>query len=52
MLEILAPLVWSAAAMKPTTAPSALKIRAMLGERFTVLEFDIMPATSERSASR
>ena len=27
-------------AMKPATAPSAVKIQAVLGERFTVLEFE------------
>ena len=26
--------------MKPATAPSAVKIQAVLGERFTVLEFE------------
>ena len=36
--------------MKPATAPSALKVQAALGERFTVLEFDPLFQHRQRRA--
>ena len=37
--------------MKPATAPSALKVQAVLGERFSVLEFDASTRTAEEAAA-
>jgi prolyl-tRNA editing enzyme YbaK/EbsC (Cys-tRNA(Pro) deacylase) len=37
--------------MKPASAPSALKIQAVLGPRFTVLEFDASTRTSAEAAA-
>ena len=37
--------------MNPATAPSALKIQALLGPRFTVLEFDASTRTSAEAAA-
>ena len=37
--------------MKPAAAPSALKVQAALGERFTVLEFDASTRTAEDAAA-
>ena len=37
--------------LKPAVAPSALKIQAVLGDRFTVLEFDASTRTSEEAAA-
>ncbi len=37
--------------MKPATAPSALKVQAALGPRFTVLEFDASTRTAEEAAA-
>ena len=36
--------------MKPASAPSALKVQAALGPRFTVLEFDASTRTAEDAA--
>ncbi len=37
--------------MKPASAPSALKVQALLGPRFTVLEFDASTRTSAEAAA-
>jgi prolyl-tRNA editing enzyme YbaK/EbsC (Cys-tRNA(Pro) deacylase) len=37
--------------MKPASAPSALKVQASLGPRFTVLEFDAPTRTAEDAAA-
>jgi prolyl-tRNA editing enzyme YbaK/EbsC (Cys-tRNA(Pro) deacylase) len=37
--------------MKPASAPSALKVQAVLGPRFTVLEFDASTRTSAEAAA-
>src|SRR5688572_33010045 len=37
--------------MKPATAPSALKVQAVLGPHFQVLEFDASTRTSEEAAA-
>ena len=37
--------------MKPASAPSALKVQAALGERFTVLEFDAGTRTAADAAT-
>jgi prolyl-tRNA editing enzyme YbaK/EbsC (Cys-tRNA(Pro) deacylase) len=37
--------------MKPAAAPSALKVQAILGERFRVLEFDAGTRTAEDAAA-
>jgi prolyl-tRNA editing enzyme YbaK/EbsC (Cys-tRNA(Pro) deacylase) len=37
--------------MKPATAPSALKVQAVLGPDFEVLEFEISTRTSQEAAS-
>ncbi len=37
--------------MKPAAAPSALKVQAVLGERFQVLEFDVSTRTAEDAAA-
>ena len=37
--------------MKPATSPSALKIQALLGSRFEVLEFDAGTRTAEDAAT-
>jgi prolyl-tRNA editing enzyme YbaK/EbsC (Cys-tRNA(Pro) deacylase) len=37
--------------MKPATAPSAVKIQAVLGERFTVLEFEAGTRTAADAAA-
>jgi prolyl-tRNA editing enzyme YbaK/EbsC (Cys-tRNA(Pro) deacylase) len=37
--------------MKPATAPSALKVQAVLGKRFEVLEFDASTRTAEDAAA-
>ena len=37
--------------MKPASAPSALKVQAALGPRFTVLEFDASTRTAEDAAA-
>jgi prolyl-tRNA editing enzyme YbaK/EbsC (Cys-tRNA(Pro) deacylase) len=37
--------------MKPATAPSAQKVQAVLGPRFTVLEFDASTRTSAEAAA-
>ena len=37
--------------MKPASSPSALKVQAVLGERFTVLEFDASTRTAEDAAA-
>jgi prolyl-tRNA editing enzyme YbaK/EbsC (Cys-tRNA(Pro) deacylase) len=37
--------------MKPATSPSALKVQAALGERFTVLEFDNSTRTAADAAA-
>jgi prolyl-tRNA editing enzyme YbaK/EbsC (Cys-tRNA(Pro) deacylase) len=37
--------------MKPATAPSAIKVQAMLGERFTVLEFEAGTRTAADAAA-
>ncbi len=37
--------------MKPATAPSALKVQAALGPRFTVLEFDASTRTAADAAA-
>jgi len=37
--------------MKPASAPSALKVQASLGPRFTVLEFDSTTRTAEEAAA-
>ena len=37
--------------MKPAAAPSALKVQAMLGNRFRVLEFDAGTRTAEGAAA-
>jgi prolyl-tRNA editing enzyme YbaK/EbsC (Cys-tRNA(Pro) deacylase) len=37
--------------MKPATAPSALKVQAVLGPDFQVLEFDASTRTSEEAAA-
>ncbi len=39
------------AALRPAVAPSALKVQAALGDRFTVLEFDASTRTSEEAAA-
>jgi len=39
------------ARMKPASAPSALKVQASLGPRFTVLEFDSTTRTTEDAAA-
>jgi Cys-tRNA(Pro) deacylase len=38
-------------AMKPASAPSALKVQAALGERFSVLEFEASTRTAEDAAA-
>lgn len=37
--------------MKPADAPSALRVQAVLGERFTVLEFETTTRTAEDAAA-
>ena len=37
--------------MKPATAPSAVKVQAVLGERFTVLEFEAGTRTAADAAA-
>jgi prolyl-tRNA editing enzyme YbaK/EbsC (Cys-tRNA(Pro) deacylase) len=37
--------------LKPASSPSALKVQAVLGERFTVLEFDASTRTAEDAAA-
>ncbi len=37
--------------MKPASAPSALKVQAALGPRFTVLEFDASTRTADDAAA-
>jgi prolyl-tRNA editing enzyme YbaK/EbsC (Cys-tRNA(Pro) deacylase) len=37
--------------MKPATAPSALKVQAVLGPEFQVLEFEVSTRTSEDAAA-
>ncbi len=37
--------------MKPAVAPSALKVQAALGPRFTVLEFDASTRTADEAAA-
>jgi prolyl-tRNA editing enzyme YbaK/EbsC (Cys-tRNA(Pro) deacylase) len=37
--------------MKPATAPSAIKVQAVLGERFTVLEFEAGTRTAADAAA-
>jgi prolyl-tRNA editing enzyme YbaK/EbsC (Cys-tRNA(Pro) deacylase) len=37
--------------LKPASAPSALKVQALLGPRFTVLEFDASTRTSAEAAA-
>src|SRR5215510_3592539 len=37
--------------MKPAIAPSALKVQAVLGPEFQVLEFEVSTRTSEEAAS-
>ncbi|MDE3177968.1 MAG: YbaK/EbsC family protein [Pseudomonadota bacterium] len=37
--------------MKPASAPSALRVQAVLGERFTVLEFDAPTRTAAAAAA-
>ena len=37
--------------MKPTTAPSALKVQAVLGPEFQVLEFEASTRTSQNAAA-